>query len=273
MIYHILLKPDSFWKNCYEKIIVDLVSIYQIKLIDWNLIIPSEELLDQMYFYNFKWEFDYYNLNRKLYSLGPCLSLVAEIKDSLDIRKIKGAALPKEYQHNSIRSSYHVKDRNINLIHIADDIKESIKELSIIFQCEFKNDVTKDYKEQSEMIHEIKKCAGFGNEISARSVLNLLLVRIHQKIFSTLNVIWGITDRDRNLNFMLVPENERKKIIYPVIALYELYHSIKADEKSIRNIKFLEYFLYVCKKNLIYISQIEEYVLLSDAAYQNVNLW
>lgn len=268
MIYHILLKPDSFWKNCYEKLIGDLVSIYQVKLIDWNLIVPSEDLLDQMYFYNFKWEFDYYNLNRKLYSLGPCLSLVAEIKDSLDIRKIKGTALPIESQLNSIRSNYHVKDRNINLIHIADDNQASKKELFVIFQCELKEDRKRHYKEQNEIICEIEKCVGYGKEISAQSVLKLILMRINQKILSTINIKLGITKKERNLNSLLILEDK-----YPIKTLYKLYNSINADEKSIRNLKFLEYFLYVCKKNLIYVSQIEEYVLLSDTAYQNVNLW
>lgn len=73
---HILIKPDAFLKKIVEEIIKEL-SALGLEICSANIIKPNRRLLELMYDDEFKWEYDYYEHNKKIYDLGPALSLIS----------------------------------------------------------------------------------------------------------------------------------------------------------------------------------------------------
>lgn len=129
---HILIKPDAFLRNIVHEII-DSFHNYNFEIIAVNIIMPNKSLLDVMYDKEFKWEYDYYCHNKRLYGLGPSLSVIIKYNSNIDYKMIKGASLPIYPCMNSIRYLYGVKDRCLNLIHIADTLQESLNEINVIY--------------------------------------------------------------------------------------------------------------------------------------------
>ena len=265
MIYHILLKPDLFLRNLIEDAFL-LLNAYDITITNCALIRPNTKLLHCMYSNGFKWEFDYYSHNMRLYALGPSLSLICNIdQERLNaIRSIKGSALPSKLQDGSLRTFLKVKDRSINAIHMADTVELSNQELSCIYHIandNSQNGQIMTYKDVADKLlsHVITVYAPQKKEVTGQMVLENILLRIHYYLDTCIRLNGGGLENKR-ISSLTQLENITKQAI-------DVYLQPECSYK----IRFFDFFWNVLNDNMIYYSEFEKYYIQSGIIYSNAN--
>lgn len=262
-LFHIVIKPDGFYRNIVENIVENLISDYGINICVASIIKPNAQLLDIMY-EDFKWEHDYIFHNRKLFELGPSLSLVCYANEKIDFEILKGGALPSDnYKNNSVRARFNIVDRSINLIHIADNEKKSFSEIKEIYQC---NPIKYDGVSLSVgQVSEIVDTTSF--HYNYLDIMRNMKKRIILLISNYLCLKCGILDSDGMFEI-----NET----FPT-RFYRLYEVFNKIEFTIQNhstdakIRLLDYFIKCAIDANLYISSFENYALYSQAYYSSIN--
>lgn len=258
--FHVLLKPDSFWRGTYGEIIRILLD-KQCQIINYNIIAPSDALLNAMYLHSFKWTYDYFHHMKKLFSLGPSLSLVCVCdveEDELEyfFKSIKGAALPIDPSfRGSIRKQLGVADRSINSVHIADNLERTNSELKLI------------YGGTGQAIVKVQKNTYTQCELE-QQISNLLPVSQYRYSQIEQTVVNRIRDRYRAI-YGFENENPLIRKLYSVIKDSKCYYEIKNADMRWR---YWDYILGLCVPAQIYVSPIERYIIKSDCLYHNINL-
>jgi len=87
----------------------------------------------------FKWQFDDWELNTKVYQFGPALGLIVEgvghttTTSAHDVLcASKGAALPRDWTHGTLRASFGV-NRVFNAVHVPDTAIQANEEAALWF--------------------------------------------------------------------------------------------------------------------------------------------
>jgi len=110
-----------------------------------------------MYSTHFRSDVDDWHHNKKMYAFGPALGLLLE-NSKMEfpqewLKQIKGAALPKERNKDSLRSLFGSRSRLFNLVHVPDSAEQSEREaLSWFGRDSLKNLQFNEQLISSEMI-------------------------------------------------------------------------------------------------------------------------
>lgn len=283
MLYHILLKPDVFWKKNYREII-ETLSFNKIEFVSYDLIKVQNEIFDVLYMKDFKWNYDYWSHNKKFFSLGPCISLICVIpSDYTKFEDLKGSALPIFNKSDSIRGMFGVTDRVVNSIHWADSQMESIEEIKQIYKLTNVESTKIQSIKVKEFIKASRVCDFIDNMYmlygEAGKVLCNILNRIKNRIATILIYLCSLFKIKVPLDSLYKDPFEYFSMIKKcyefnpeVLIMVELYYEFVDNEITIKKYRLLDYFLEICKKNAIYVSKEEEFILVSNVLYYDVNL-
>lgn len=266
MIYHILFKPDLFLRNMLKEAF-GLLEDEQIKIIGCSLIKPDLQLLNNMYLYEFKWEYDYFYHNVHLYELGPCFSLVCDIEfEKINvIRDLKGAALPSKLNDCSLRGRLKVKNRCINAIHMADTVENSQKEIEAIYHTKYitYHNTVWNYERIEKYLLDflIENYASRNKEITGIFVLQQLLARIQYYINTCLTL-----RKNKNDDTILKYDVGFKQLLEVTNVAVKALNTFDFTQK----LRFFEFFWKVLDTNMIYYNEFERYYIQSEILYSDV---
>lgn len=264
---HILVKPDAFIRNIVDDILHWLTDA-DIEIYYYDIIKPSNRLLEIMYDERFQWEHDYYCHNKKLYDLGPSLSLLCKYDANRDYRKIKGASLPICACINSIRYAFDVKDRVLNLIHIADTVEQSQQEIAEIYgigASHCGNIAINDRIDYNRLLYG-------GIEFNCNSVVEKVLERIEHKIRCKLQFAGYKNATNILLESQNWTDNSIFKDLRKLSYLCEVLRTEIHNKDTCRAIRFFDYFFSIIQNEMVYVTEIEKYIIISQCYYNKINL-
>lgn len=270
---HILLKPDAFYRGVVKDIL-ETLEVNQIQVFVSDIIRPNEILLGTMYDKNFCWEYDYYYHNRKLYELGPCLSLVCKYDKKKDYKQLKGSSLPINPRVGSIRQQFQVKDRTLNLIHIADTLDNSQKEIETIYKIKALENIIAE-RPLDKNIVECLDTLNQTKELHFESVIKTISSRIMRRIKCILTLNGMVYCQNDNYDLSRNHSLYERYVSPDLLTLYYLVENLGKtfrSKDSSRGIRELEYFKVLLKKEMIYVSEMEKYVMMGQCLYNSVNL-
>ncbi len=274
-LFHILLKPDAFKRSLISELI-QWLNRNGVEIYSANLLKPNSELLQLMYDGEFKWKYDYYNHNKELYTVGPSLSLICRNTLNKVLVDIKGASLPIDARINTIRYDFDVKDRCLNLIHIANNQISSYIELKSIY---YLNDEKIDvallrYLPFSTIINTINFMLGDSSYYSYNGIISLLKLRVKYMI-STILYINMIISYEEYTDFEAI--DLRKYLQFIPSHLYEINDMLNNNKQIVmgydigKKLRYLNYIFTLASKLNIYISGYEKYVIEGQAYYNDIN--
>ena len=270
--FHILLKPDVFHRNILEEVI-ETLGEFGVNIYVFDIIHPNEALLCEMYDSNFKWEYDYYIHNNRLYNLGPSLSLICDSNNNKDLKAIKGASLPINDSSSSIRKRFKTKDRCLNILHIADTLFQSTKEIKLIYNNKCTSRFSQLHNPQSSnvLLKTVSELLNPREDYCYTEIKKKLIKRIKHRIICVkyINGIFDSMSFDQNQDYYGagIP-TELNKLLNMSMSLDKIIHNEKTD----KSIRFIDYFIALANRNMIYISDIEKYILYGQCYYSRVNL-
>lgn len=141
-----LFKPDAIKRGLVLEMIRWLSNKgYAVKLVDM-VSNPQEWQFEQLYKFNLTVnnennQLGRWWLNRRIYTLGPSISLLLEYKDDpratySQLKKHKGSSDPSDFNPGELRSDFRATSTTMNLFHCADDPFSSYREFLIFNNSE-----------------------------------------------------------------------------------------------------------------------------------------
>ncbi len=129
---YVLLKPDSVLRN-QTRSLLKFFEDADLQLLDYCCGQLPMDLYGLMYADSFQWSLDHWHHNAMAYSFGPVLGLMlwsgsagGSAVERLFV--MKGSAIPRLINRETIRGRFSATDRVFNLLHIPDDTKHAVLE-------------------------------------------------------------------------------------------------------------------------------------------------
>ena len=157
----LLCKSDVFLRTLLPQFLTFLEdNNFSIK--DYLVGRVTESHFRLMYTTHFRCDVDDWHHNQKIYDFGPALGLLLKNDSAIStlqsLIQLKGSALPKDRNPNSIRYLFGSKSRLFNLIHVPDTNEQSDKEtLSWFGGCKFEDNSSQFPITKEEILHEINQ--------------------------------------------------------------------------------------------------------------------
>lgn len=135
-----LLKPDVVLRNITESVMAALHG-HGLEVLAFRVGAMNSDLYSAMYFDQFRYDLDYWELNREAYEYGPIVGIL--VRDSQGappheclhrLLKIKGSAVPRLAAQGTLRHDLSASSRVFNVLHVPDSVAASIHQSRIWFK-------------------------------------------------------------------------------------------------------------------------------------------
>jgi nucleoside diphosphate kinase len=154
---YILIKPDVTIRRIIKSIFNYIINA-GFELLDYCYGSLTEASFSLMYEKSFKWESAFWAHNIKMYRFGPVIAALLWYPTSLSnyssahsyLLSIKGSPVPKNLKLGQLRTQFCPTNTLYNIIHIPDDITQSLLEASTWFNTSYLERLLKLRSNQTE---------------------------------------------------------------------------------------------------------------------------
>lgn len=294
----VLLKPDVFYRGLLDQILRFLKG-HGLSVLRYLAGRVSDSQYKLMYANNFCWNVDDWHHNRKLYTFGPALGLILSNENCENtlgfLSHLKGSALPLNRKEGSLRKAFQSKSRIFNLIHVPDQHEQAAKEAVHWFgsSSAFQNNVPISLATVAEELQLARYCEGQRCQLDPEEVFIKTKIRLLHALKNKGNASaqlkdlickaslfyhrWAIkvfeaTDCN-GIEGTILPEwqEEEKILLDEIIEACHDDHKRETTLKVLSNpstcYKFPSNFFWILDEWDVYLSELEQYLVLSRLKY------